>query len=319
MKHVKESVVLKYDNNGMPSFMVKVENTAPTPKEAERIFFVNGVEYDSIYLSQFLNSVFDGRAYSLPFQEPKTGISMDEMITACRAKGEGWHLLTNAEWKYIQDQTKKGVHGNTDVGSWHKDGNEKGIESDWGKTLTGSGPASWFHNGNKETGIADTVGNVWKTVSGMRLKKGVLQYMPDNNAAAPDADLSKESDQFVNLLSDDKPVKIGPRDGAIVITTGEVEDGWDAVERDEVLIDLKEIPEILSDLGVITKDADGVEESHEWFAADANLEEAVEFVGGRYSYTSYAGPSALNLSHPRSGVSANFGFFSACLGNPVTR
>ncbi|MDD3477393.1 MAG: hypothetical protein PHP32_00755 [Candidatus Izemoplasmatales bacterium] len=319
MKHVRESVVLKYDNSGMPSIMMKVENMAPTPEEAERMFFVNGIEYDSIYLSQFLNSVFAGRAYSLPFQEPKTSLSMDEMIAACRAKGEGWHLLTNEEWKYIQDQTKEGVHGNTNIGSWYLDNDETGIKVGWGKTLTGSGPASWFHNGEKETGIADTVGNVWKVIAGMRLKKGVLQYMPDNNAAAPDADLSESSDQFVNVLSNGKPVKIGPRDGAIVITTDEIEDGWDVVERDEVLIDLKEIPEILCDLGVITKDAEDVGESHEWFAADASLEEAVEFVGGCYNNTSGAGPSALGLSNPRSSVGTNIGFFSACLGNPVTR
>ena len=319
MKHVKESVVLKYDNNKMPAIMIKVENTAPTPEEAERIFFVNGIEYDSVYLSQFLNSVFAGRAYSLPFQEPKTSLSMDKMIAACRAKGEGWHLLTNEEWKYIQDQTREDVHGNTNIGSWHLNNDESGIKVGFGKTLTGSGPDSWFHNGAKETGIADTVGNVWKTVAGMRLKKGVLQYMPDNNAAAPDADLSENSEQFVNVLSCGKPVKIGPRYGAIVITTGEVEDGWDAVERDEMIIDLEEIPEILCNIGVITKDAEGVKESHEWFAADATLEEAVEFVGGSYHHTSYAGPSALSLYNPRSHVFTNIGFFSACLGNPVTR
>ncbi|WP_024346548.1 hypothetical protein [Lacrimispora indolis] len=316
MKHVKESVVLKYDNNGMPSIMVKVENTAPTPEEAERMFFVNGIEYDSIYLSQFLNSEFAGRAYSLPFQQPRTSLTMDEMIALCRAKGTGWHLLTNAEWKYIQDQTAEHVHGNTSGGHWHQNRKEEGITFGYGKTLTGSGPASWFHNGSKENGIADTVGNVWKTVTGLRLKNGILQYMPDNNAASPGADLSEESEEFVNVLSDGKPVKIGPRDGAIVITTDEVEEGWDAIERMDIVVDLKEVPAILYDLGVIFKD---MEKSEEWFAADTNLDEVIAFVGGSCNSTSYAGPSALYLDNPRSCVYTSVGFFSACLGKPVIR
>ena len=53
MSNTKESIVLKYDDIGIPSIMLKVENTAKTPEEADRMFFVRGVEYDSIYLSQF--------------------------------------------------------------------------------------------------------------------------------------------------------------------------------------------------------------------------------------------------------------------------
>ena len=34
MSNTKESVVLKYDDMGIPSIMLKVENTAKTPEEA---------------------------------------------------------------------------------------------------------------------------------------------------------------------------------------------------------------------------------------------------------------------------------------------
>ena len=37
MSNTKESVVLKYDDMGIPSIMLKVENTAKTPEEADRI------------------------------------------------------------------------------------------------------------------------------------------------------------------------------------------------------------------------------------------------------------------------------------------
>lgn len=55
MSNTKESVVLKYDDMGIPSIMLKIENTAKTPEEADRMFFVRGVEYDAVYLSRFVN------------------------------------------------------------------------------------------------------------------------------------------------------------------------------------------------------------------------------------------------------------------------
>ena len=139
--------------------------------------------------------------------------------------------------------------------------------------------------------------------------------MADNDAAAPDADLSADSKEFLEVLVDGCPVNIGPGENGMMITTGEVE-GWDCVEREDVCTDLKTVPQILIDLGIITDD---MESSKELFAADAELDEAVCFVGGRYDSTSNAGASALNLDNPRTYVGACVGFFSACLGKPVTR
>ena len=314
-KYVKETPVVVYDKNGLPNMMLKVENTAPTKELADPIFIVKGVEYDSIYLSRFLNSAVGGQVVSLPFRDPLASISMDDAIRKIRQKGEGWHLLTNCEWQYIKDTTRPGTHGNTAYGKYHGDDAERGVLSEYGRTETGSGPASWYHNGDKETGIADTIGNVWKIVSGIRLKRGKLEYMPNNDAAAPDADLSEESTEFLEVLADGSPVKIGPGENGMMITTKEVE-GWDCVERGDVCIDLKTVPDILKDLGIITDDT---ESETEIFAANAELDEAVCFVGGRYDSTSNAGASALNLDNPRTYVGACVGFFSACLGKPVTR
>ena len=103
----------------------------------------------------------------------------------------------------------------------------------------------------------------------------------------------------------------------MITTSGEVE-GWDAVRRRDVVVDLPadKIPEILKDLGIITE---GMDKDDAWFAADADLDEAVCYVSGGCTHTSSAGPSALNLNNPRSGVGTNIGFFSACLGEPVIR
>ena len=101
----------------------------------------------------------------------------------------------------------------------------------------------------------------------------------------------------------------------MMVTTGEVE-GWDCVDREDVCVDLKTVPQVLKDLGIITDDMGA---STELFAADAGLDEAVCFVGGSYYNTSFAGSSALNVHDPRSSVGPNIGFFSACLGKPVIR
>ena len=139
--------------------------------------------------------------------------------------------------------------------------------------------------------------------------------MANNDAAAPDADLSEESREFLEVLVDGRPVNIGPGEDGMMVTTGEVE-GWDCVDREDVCVDLKTVPQILKDLGIITDDMGA---SKELFAADAELDEAVCFVGGGSGSTSYAGSSALDVGNPRSSVSANIGFFSACLGKPVIR
>ena len=114
MSNTKESVVLKYDDMGIPSIMLKVENTAKTPEEADRMFFVRGVEYDAVYLSRFVNCVQNGRAYSLPLMDPE-GIyrhgRRDRGLV--ERKGAGWHLMTAIEWNWLRKHTNPDVHGNT--------------------------------------------------------------------------------------------------------------------------------------------------------------------------------------------------------------
>ena len=86
--------------------------------------------------------------------------------------------------------------------------------------------------------------------------------------------------------------------------------------RSETYVNLTEAPQILKDLGIITDD---MKENSEWLSADADLEEAIPFVGGGYGNASDAGPSALCLYYARSNVWTSLGFFSACLGEPVRR
>lgn len=57
---------------------------------------VDDAEKPEIFVGTFMAMVHDGRACSLPGQVPKVYTNMDQAITYCRAKGPGWHCMTNA-------------------------------------------------------------------------------------------------------------------------------------------------------------------------------------------------------------------------------
>ena len=156
---LKCEVVAIYDNAGIPSIMRRFTKT--TDKElfggsekTHPAFIIGGVEYDEIYLSVYPNCEINGKPYSLPYQKPWTNITNDDAAKACFSKGEGWHLLTAAEWGLLADTSLMlGTlpHGNTNGGKYHADPEEHGEEYDnSSKTLTGSGPAAWTHDHTPE-------------------------------------------------------------------------------------------------------------------------------------------------------------------------
>lgn len=187
---------LIYDDKGMPSVMVKIpkmtlaqlgmgESTDPHPA-----FVVNGIEKDAIWISKYQNIVQNGRAYSLPGQDPKASITMDSAIAACIAKGAGHHMMTNAEWGLMVRICQK-------LGSFPKGNNNYGKDStesfykaiptyissgQTNRVATGTGPVTWAHDGSL-SGIFDLKGNVWEWVGGMRTVYGELQIMANNDAA----------------------------------------------------------------------------------------------------------------------------------------
>ena len=104
LKAVCPNNEILYDDKGLPSVMVKIPkmtyadlglgaSTATFPA-----FLVNGQEVDAIYISKYQNIVQNGRAYSLPGQDPKANINFDTALKACTDKGAGWHLMTAFEW-----------------------------------------------------------------------------------------------------------------------------------------------------------------------------------------------------------------------------
>ncbi|MCM1060400.1 MAG: hypothetical protein NC452_08900 [Eubacterium sp.] len=207
---------LIYDDIGKPSVMVAIpkfyldEVIDGASHAVHPAFIINGVEQDVIYISKYQNIVENGHAYSLPMKEPKDCITMSEAYDACRQKGKGWHLMTNAEWSAIALWCKKNgtiPKGNNDHG---KDISEivrcaspsSYISSEQiMHTATGSGPASWYHNADF-SGIADLNGNVAERVSGLRLLNGEINIIPNNDAADTDNSQDANSSCWKSVLPD---------------------------------------------------------------------------------------------------------------------
>ena len=163
------------DDKGLPSVMVripkfKIKDVIDGGSDSTHpAFIVNGIEVPEIYISKFQNVIHNGRAYSLPGEDPKTDINFDTARQACEAKGPGWHLMTNAEWAAIALWCRKNnlmPKGNNNYGKDHTESTYVAIPTyyDSGKiarVATGTGPVTWSHNG-EVTGIWDLNGNVWE-------------------------------------------------------------------------------------------------------------------------------------------------------------
>jgi hypothetical protein len=189
--------VIKYNANGDPSVMVRIPRfnledidsslgTGPHPA-----FVVNGVVKSEIYIGAFQAILEKGCAISVPGQSPKVSLDFDASKAACVANGPGWHLMTSWEWAAIALWClKNGVQprGNTASGKSHEATYETGTPApdNAAKTLAGSGPASWRHDGTL-AGISELVGNVWEWNDGLLLRDGRLYFPTDNYFDQPDS------------------------------------------------------------------------------------------------------------------------------------
>ena len=185
------------DDKGLPSVMVYIPKFKMSDvitggsNSVHPAFIVDGVEKNGIYISKYQNKVYDGRAYSLPGEDPTTGINLDNSIARCTAKGAGWHLMTAMEWGAIALWCKKNgwlPYGNNNYGKDTRESLYKAVPTLYGsdgkinRVATGTGPVEWSHNKQLD-GIYDLNGNVNEWVGGMRLVKGELQILENNNAA----------------------------------------------------------------------------------------------------------------------------------------
>ena len=191
------NIIQKYD---MSTIDASMSGTHPA-------FIVDGVEKPEIFIGTYQGKIVSGELLSLPNVDPTHSTNYDNFLIAARANGNGHHLITNAEWSAVALQCYKNntqPMGNSYYGRSSEDplligrradGLNPGDASGPARTLTGSGPVQWRHNG-KNNGIADMPGNVNEWNSGMRLLNGEIQIIENNNAAKLAIDLGAASTEW---------------------------------------------------------------------------------------------------------------------------
>ena len=304
MKH--ENVVL-FDNAGLPSIMVKF--TPEVGKPLDPVFMVCGRKAKAIYISKYENTLVKNVPCSIPFAQAASGIDFDAASALCRGKGDGWHLMTNTEWVYLHNESLESgtlPHGNTERGRYYYDESESGEKYDYGHTLTGSGPVTWTHTHTPD-GVCDLCGDNWEMVAGLRLRKGAIEYIKDNDAAF--ANLSPDSEAWQRAkTAAGETIYLDAGHGGITVTTEAPEDCWNGCCFKGMEIALDEVPEILQWLGIVPKN---IKEETAYIYADTREEEVMPFRGSSFYDPSDGGVGALHLHHARSLVGSHVGFRSA--------
>lgn len=318
-----------FDNKGMPSIMVKIPKFKISDvitggsQSTHPAFIVNGVEKDHIYISKYQNIVIDDRAYSLPMQDPRTAVNFDQAKLYSENKGQGWHLMTNAEWAAIALWCLKNgflPRGNNNYGADHSAAHEVGSMTSMsdatkiGRVATGSGPVTWAHNGDS-SGIYDLNGNVNEWVGGFRTLNGEIQVIANNDAAitgtnqTASSTLWKAIDESGALIAPgtagslkyDNPTKL------VKTLTGTPGSGSSSFETLPVDSSIATVPEILKALGLAPAGT-GLGGDSIYTNSDG---ERLAYRGGYWASASNAGVFSLRGLNPRSFSISSLGFRSA--------
>ena len=340
-----------------PSIMVRIPQftslsvLAGAPDAPHSMFVVDDVPYPEIYFSKYPNIVMHDRAYSLPYKDPRAYVTFDQAQQFSEAKGKGWHLATNAEYAGIALWCLKNgfmPRGNNYFGGDHSATHERGVVTYTyndngtirkGRTATGSGPASWNHDGTN-AGICDLNGNVWEWAGGFRIVDGEIQIIPHNNAAKH-VDQSASSTQWKAILQDGTIVAPGTANtlkfdnsvagdntqvnhkvgGTTVINTARTNPMYTGASVDvynyfgyqvhtfETLAAKSgvTVPMLLKILG-IAPPTTGLDGDNFWIR---NYGERLPLRGGSWNDGAGAGVFALGLNDPRAASGHNVGFRAA--------
>ena len=330
------------DDKGLPSVMVKIPKFKMSDvitggsSSTHPAFIVDGVEKDYIYISKYQNKVYNGRAYSLPGEDPTASLSADTAMGYCTAKGTGWHLMTAIEWGALALWCKKNgwlPYGNNNYGKDSRETMYKAVPttSSSGQTnrvATGTGPVEWSHNKQLD-GIYDLNGNVSEWVGGMRLVYGELQILENNNAANGNNSQGASSAQWKAIDGTDgsliTPNGTGTTTNSLKLDyvsskwkwiTGTISSQSDS-SRSCTFVNVSADSGIhanalalLYGLGLLPDDT-SFDYEGDYFYANNGAAERFPLRGGGWSHGTLAGVFCTNLYNDRSGTAAGIGFRSA--------
>lgn len=134
---------------------------------------------------------------------------------------------------------------------------------------------------------------------------GVIEVIPDNNAAA-DIDMSKDSDKWVALMKDGKPIRINAEDGGLKFTTEESGMDYDGCEWGDAEFEF-DATEQMKELALYPGEPEA------YLYADTEGER-LPLAGGNWSHGASAGVFYLHLRSARSLSYGNVGVRSAFYG-----
>lgn len=325
-----------FDDLGMPSIMVAIPKMYTSElidganKTVHPAFVVDNVEQSVVYISKYINITANDRAYSLPFKDPRTYVSFDQAVAACRKKGTGWGLTPFALWGAIALWCKKNdtmPHGNNNWGSDADYPHEKGIPTAYEstsasshageptRTATGSGPASWYHD-NTMAGIADLNGNVWEWNGGLRLNNGEIQVIPYANCMRSSCDMSTSGTEWKAILPTGAfadggatgTLKFDYTTKLVLSTTRTAEKATGLPFESLTAASSVNVPQLLKELAIYPADASGYKS--DYFYID-NTGERLPLRGGRWNYGVDAGVFYCLLNYSRGNADSSIGFRSA--------
>lgn len=212
-------VTVLYTASGQPCYMNVVPKfnlediDAGLGTGTHPAFIVNGVEKSELFIGTYQGIAKNGEFLSLPGVDPTVSQNFDYFANLARANGPGWHAISSIEfaalaawcWKNGFMPRGNSNYGRSSDATWETarrvDGGTPGDTSTGGRTLTGSGPASWRHD-NSVGGIADLNGNIWEWSPGLRVVGGEIQVIANNDAALNATDLSATSSAWKAIAGD---------------------------------------------------------------------------------------------------------------------
>lgn len=307
--------VVVFDNEGIPSIMIRFDKCTNADlfkggsNQTHPAFIIDGKEVDEIYIAKYPCTLINGKPYSLPYTKPATDIDLDSAAQTCFSKGEGWHLLTAAEYGLVALESEKNgtpPRGNTNFGASHSHPEEKGVRCDGSyKTAAGSGPSTWAHD-HTPFGVYDLCGNVWEWINGLRLMDGQIEVIENNNAANP-VNFEAASPLWNPVLCNGEPTHFVINENGLKLTAGDETYGtWDGCAWKDLQCDIKP-PELLKALALCPESSAS---KGSFLFVDLGGER-LPIRGGYWHDGAGTGVFALDLDRPRSGVYGSVGFRSA--------